>query len=435
VRRLIAVLGVASSLGLWACAPARPPSIPDGEDYVYPTIRAGELPADDAAELQKAWRRVLSGDVSGAERGFHRLLARRPGLASAETGLAFARLRGGRLQEAAQGFARVLEREPTFVPALVGAASVAYRQEDAEGSLAFLRRLEVVRPDDPTLRRRLPERKLQVTERRVAAAQAALARGDSEAALSEYQRALLAAPEVGAVRIEAANLLAAHGDAEAAIELLRADPMSERQVQLRLGELLEAQRHPIDAFEVYRRMLLQDPKDAEATAKALAARAAAELQGMPEEYRRIAQATRISRADLAALVAVKVTALRRVEMRQPEVAVDISGSWAREYILQALALGILDLYPNHTFQPGATARRGDLARVVGRVLDVLGAPAPAEVTITDMSATNLYHDAVVRAVGAGLMDLTAAGAFEAWRPVSGRDASDVLDALARLVGP
>jgi hypothetical protein len=38
-------------------------------------------------------------------------------------------------------------------------------------------------------------------------------------------------------------------------------------------------------------------------------------------------------------------------------------------------------------------------------------------------------------VTAGLMDLTPAGAFEPWRPVSGREAVDVVDALTRLVGP
>ena len=33
------------------------------------------------------------------------------------------------------------------------------------------------------------------------------------------------------------------------------------------------------------------------------------------------------------------------------------------------------------------------------------------------------------------MDLTPAGAFEAWRPVSRREAVDVLEGLVRLVGP
>jgi hypothetical protein len=33
------------------------------------------------------------------------------------------------------------------------------------------------------------------------------------------------------------------------------------------------------------------------------------------------------------------------------------------------------------------------------------------------------------------MDTTPEGAFQAWRPVSGREASDVIENLARLAGP
>ena len=96
---------------------------------------------------------------------------------------------------------------------------------------------------------------------------------------------------------------------------------------------------------------------------------------MPVEYQAIPEATRVSRADLAALIAVRVPALRRAGAGEPRVAVDISGSWARDHIARVLALGIMDVYPNHTFQPGAIVRRGDLARAAARVLDLLRWPA------------------------------------------------------------
>jgi hypothetical protein len=204
---------------------------------------------------------------------------------------------------------------------------------------------------------------------------------------------------------------------------------------MRLAELLNDVGDAAGALEAYRRVLQRDPKDGEALERATALREAMALLGLPPEYRRIEQAARITRADLAALVVVKIPALERAEASSPEVAVDISGSWAREYILRALALGLLDVYPNHTFQPAATVRRGDLARAVARVLDLLRRPTPPAPPIGDMSRTNLFYEGAARAVGAGLMDLTPGGAFEAWRPVSGRDAGDVLDALARLVGP
>ena len=45
------------------------------------------------------------------------------------------------------------------------------------------------------------------------------------------------------------------------------------------------------------------------------------------------------------------------------------------------------------------------------------------------------HYQATRVIAAGLMDLTPAGGFEAWRPVSGPEAVAVVEELVRLVGP
>jgi hypothetical protein len=95
----------------------------------------------------------------------------------------------------------------------------------------------------------------------------------------------------------------------------------------------------------------------------------------------------------------------------------------------------MSVYPNHTFQPAATVRRGDLARAVQKVLDLLRHPSGSAPSITDMSSSNLFHYPAARAVAAGLMDLTPEGAFQAWRPVSGPEATAVVEGLVRLVGP
>jgi hypothetical protein len=118
-----------------------------------------------------------------------------------------------------------------------------------------------------------------------------------------------------------------------------------------------------------------------------------------------------------------------------EVAVDISGSWARGHIVRLLALNVMDLYPNHTFQPGAIVRRADVAAAVAKVLDRLEVPSGQALAVSDVARGNLQYEAVSRVVAAGLMDLTAAGAFEPWKLVSGREAIDIVDALARRTAP
>jgi len=259
--------------------------------------------------------------------------------------------------------------------------------------------------------------------------------GERARAIEEFERALAQAPEIADLRLETADLLRAQGDAQAAVRLLEQDPTGARQVRLRLGGLLSELGEYERALETLRALLAENPDDAEAQRLADAARNAYELARMPEPYRRIGEAPRVSRADLAALIATKVTALARLTPGEPEVATDISGSWARAYILKLLALSIMDVYPNHTFQPGATVRRGDLADALGRVLDRLSWPEQPGPVLRDMSPAHLFHRGATRVVAAGLMDVTAEGDFEPWRPVSGKDAVAIVEALARLVGP
>jgi tetratricopeptide (TPR) repeat protein len=436
MRHLCSALVLATLAGLVACAPTRVRvRIPEGEDYLYPVGRPGELTPEEARRAEEAWRSVLAGDAAAAEQAYGRLLARRPGSLSLATGLAYARLRAGRLEDAARSFDGVLALQGDYVPALVGGGSVALRRGDPETALELFRRAQAFAPQETLVRRRLAELKIHVTEKCVAEARDAQEKGDLERAVGAYRRALEAAPEVAEIRLELANLLASGGDAPGAIAVLQEDPGRDRQVLLRLGELLMAQKELDKALEAYHELVTRDPKDAEGQSRSAEVRKALEFQGMPEEYRKIYDSPRVSRADLAALISVKARALQRLKAGEPQVAVDISGSWAREHILRVLSFNIMEVYPNHTFQPGATVRRGDLAEAVSRVLELLHYPRAASAQATDVSPHNVLYEGVNRTVAAGLMDLSPTGAFEAWRPVTGRDAADVVEGLVRLVGP
>jgi tetratricopeptide (TPR) repeat protein len=417
-----------------SCAPKPAPPIPPGEDYVYPLPASGEVSARERQDLEKAWRRVLAGD-GRAVRDYQKILSKRPDLLAAQTGLAYARLRGDQVRAASAAFDAVLAQRPDDVPALVGAGSTAFRRGELDQALALYRRALESASDDPVVRTRAASLKLQVTEGHMAAAEVARGSGDDETAALEYQAALDVAPEVAGMRLALAELLLAQGEGTKAVATLKGDPSGDRQVLLQLGAVLQGQGRYEEARTVYRDMLARDSADLDARRGERAAQEALDFQSQPEEYRRIHQASRARRADLAALLAVKVTALARLPPSEPRVAVDISSSWAREHIATILGLGIMDLYPNHTFQPRATVRRGDLARATSRVLRRLGWRRGAGAAPADMRPSHLDHGAVVTVLAAGLMHSEPSGAFEPWRPVTGREAVDVVEALARLVGP
>ena len=218
--------------------------------------------------------------------------------------------------------------------------------------------------------------------------------------------------------------------------MLEADLTGERQVLLELGRLLCEQGEYARALDVYTRLLAHGPGDEAAQAGQRRAREGLEAMAMPLEYGAIAEAARVTRADLAALVAVRVPALRRAG----------AGGAARG----RRHLGIVGPRPG-----GARARARDHGRLsqphlpagrdraAGRPRACGGAHArraalcraEAAPTPSDMSRAHLDFAVVERVLAAGLMGLTPAGAFEPWRPVSGREAIDVVDAVARLSGP
>jgi tetratricopeptide (TPR) repeat protein len=430
-RLSLALLGA----GLLAsCTRPAPPRPPETADYAFPSSKPGELSPDDTRQIEHGWQALLQGDVAEAEKVFLKLAGRRPELAAAQTGLAYARLRAGRLPDAAGGFAQVLARQPDYLSALVGAGATAYKRGDVTAALGYDRRALSLEPANAALKKRVSELKLQVTEKRVAEAHAALEAGDVVKGEERYREALAVAPEVAGIRLELADLLESTGDPMAAADVLEGDPTDDRQVLGRLASLLMSQKQYERALDAWRRILARDPKDPEALKKSREAISAIEFAKMPEEYQRIPGAPRISRADLAALLSVKIPALAKLKDREPKVAIDISGSWAREHIVSVLSLDVMDVYPNHSFQPGAVVRRGDMAKAAARVLDLFHVRPTNGQAPTDMAQSNLYYEAAVRVVGAGLMSLTPEGLFEPWRPVSGEEAVQVIGGVARLVG-
>lgn len=429
-----ALLAAAALAASCAKPVVRAPLAPT-EGYVFPGARGAEVSPDVARRLEEGWRALKVGDLRSAEKSYRQVLVLRPGLPAAEAGLGYVALQHGQAAEAERRFQAALGAQPDYPPALVGGGFAALRRDDPEAALVLFRRALAIDPREPAVKRRVAELRLQVTERRVATAREALERGDVTAAVETYSHAIEEAPEVAGLRLELAEVLVKQARPGEAVAVLETDPTGDRQLLLRLAELLVELKEHARAIEAYRRLLERDPRDDEARRKAYEVRQQAEMLQMPEEYRRIATAPQITRADLAALLSVKVSALSRAGAAQPKVAVDISGSWAREHIIRVLGRDIMAVYPNHTFQPGAVVRRGDLARALQQVLDLLGYPQAAAPNLADLTRNSLHYYPAGRVVAAGLMDLTPSGAFEAWRPVTGEEAVQVVENLVRAVGP
>ncbi|MEO6400830.1 MAG: tetratricopeptide repeat protein, partial [Vicinamibacteria bacterium] len=405
----------------------------DDSDYITPDFPKGLLSPKDEKALHAAWNDVLTGQVERAEQTANGILATRPDFIPAQVVLGFAALRAERVQDADAIFASVLRSEPNDVAALVGQASAKRKQGQLEQALPLYLKAGKLRPRDSALSRRASETRLAVTEGAISKAGSLSSEGKKTEAILMLEKALTLAPDLSPVRLQLADLLIGAGRPTDALSVLAAAPEFDRNITLRIatirfedGDLAGAEmalkRGPRD---------LQDDPDAVAMMAKI--REKRSSMALPEPLRAIGDSPRITRAELAALVVSRVELLAsRKPTSEGEVASDLSRTWARPQILRVIELGLMDVYSNHMFQPAGIVRRGELAVLAARVLDLANWGRTNATPPKDMSPSHLQYAPVLRVLGAAVMQNAASGAFEPWRIVSGADAKSVVDSLARL---
>src|SRR5439155_16218530 len=154
---------------------------------------------------------------------------------------------------------------------------------------------------------------------------------------------------------------------------------SDAKSLVQMGEILESRNDFSAAEASYAAAAAIEPSDA-LEARIDAVRARAELARMPEEYRAIPQAAQITRADLAALIGVRLAPLVQAiaERRHDDVLItDVRNNWAYAWIMAVSRAGVMEALPNHTFQPRTIVYRVDLAQAASRLLERIAASDPA----------------------------------------------------------
>lgn len=126
-----------------------------------------------------------------------------------------------------------------------------------------------------------------------------------------------------------------------------------------------------------------------------------------------------------------VATVDTVKVVPSKVAKDIEGNYARNFIEDAVGLGIrgLQVYPDHTFHPNEALTRSEFAFIAEDALMVaLGDKSIATKYIgsasrfSDVASGSPYYNAICNAVDKNVMDGNSDGTFGAAKPVSGADA-------------
>lgn len=442
-RRLPAVL-IALALCA-ACAPKTappPPTVgaPRFPDFVFPSYHPATVTAAAGARHEAGWRWLQAGDLRAAERDFELVLKEAPAFFPSRAALGYVALARKEPKAALGHFDRALETEGKYAPALVGRGEAQLALGNRPAALASFESAVAIDPALTAIRARLDALRFRVLEDDIAAARKAADAGRLAEARRLYEQALAASPdspflhrELAAVERRDNNLASALAHAIRASEL---DPNEPRTFIL-LGEIYEGLSEFAKATEAYATAMVLDPNDA-LNAKIEALRERAAFAAMPPEYQAIETSETVTRAQLAAVIGVQLEPfLKRARRRPAIIMTDTRGNWALPWILSVTRAGIMEPLPNHSFQPTAIVRRGDLADAVSRVLGLIAAEKPklaaswrnARRRFPDLPPGHLSHPAASVAVEAGVMTAMADGGFQLSRPVTG---AEVVKAVRKL---
>jgi hypothetical protein len=295
------------------------------------------------------------------------------------------------------------------------------------------------------LNRRVEVLKFRALQRSLGAARDAARAGKLDEALRAYTSALASSPDSPFLYREMAAVEQKKGDAAAALQhfqkAVALDPTDAHSFD-QIGDLLDAQNDAEGAMKAYESANTLEPTPARA-AKIDALRDRLALASLPAEYHAIDEAPQITRADLAALIGVRLAPLLQGRQHDAVLITDIRGNWAASWIMAVARAGVMEPFSNHAFQPRMIVRRADLAQAVARLLPRIStgnradanAWESARMTFSDLAPGHLAYRAASAAVAAHVMSVGPDNAFQPSRPITGAEAIDAisrLEALAHL---
>ena len=448
MRKLLLAALVASS----ACAPKIVPApivtTPKFPEFVAPPVPPSLADGVAALYESRGWAFFQSGDLRTAEREFSSALRSTPEFYPAETSLGYLELARKDPKAALPHFDRALELMPqhTDVAALIGRGQSLLaldRESDALGAFSAALAAD---PSLTDLARRIEVLKFRDVEQGLARARDAARAGRLDEASQAYTAAIASSPDSPFLYRELAGVDRQTGDLDAALEHLRKaaalDSSDARSIQ-QIGEILQSRGDVQGAEKAYVDSLAIEP-NAEIEKRVEDLRARAALARLPAEYRAIDEAPQVTRADLAALIGIRLAPLLQGARRSGDAALitDVRNNWAATWIVAVARAGIMEPFANHAFQPRTVVRRVDLAQAVARLLARVDAQNPgrgkswqsARLKFTDLSVTHLAYPAASIAVAAGVLKTGDNNAFQPSKVVTGAEAIDAIDKVGALAG-
>jgi tetratricopeptide (TPR) repeat protein len=443
-RTLCAVTLMALAVSC-ASTPAKPANAPPAVatvpmPAVPPTLNA---PAELQEQHQKAWALLQGGDARGSAQAFVNILKGAPDFYPSETGLGYAMLGAQLYQDAAGRFRAALFRDARYAPALLGLVEAELALGHTADAIGALERLVPVAPDPEAVRTRLEVLRLKEIQSFIDRARAARQAGRGDEARGLLEQALNRAPlsvailtELAAVETERGSLETAELYAKRAISIDAKDAAGHAA----LGVVHEARGRQKEALAAYTTAAAIDPRWNDAVARV---RDRSESGSIPKEFRDLDSAPTVTRAEAAAFIGMRLEKLLASAPRRVfAVATDVRQHWAEPWIFAVTGAGVMEIFPNHTFQPAQPVRRDELAATLATLVELAAASRPKELAswqqvrprFADLPEAHLFYPPAALTVASGALVIGDDARFNPTRPVSGADFVRAIRRIQEIAG-
>ena len=401
------------------------------------TSSGSSVPQKLKKDYDKLWTRFLAGkEDAKVSKDLDSLLKKQKGFTPAITISAYIDLYKGNDSGAVTKFRQILSINPNDSTALYYLGELAYADQDYAAANNYYSRLLAVDETRTDVEGKRQKALLLATDNLLRSA----ARAEQENRLADaeqlYLRALETAPREPTFNGRLAELLAKEKKWDEALARYRTQiEISGRNIEIEknVAEALMNLGRTEEAREVLDRLRKQGTLDENLESKVNELEDLGRWGGEIGLYRNIKSADSITREQLAAIIVRYFPQVPEFP-QNPQIVTDIQESWARPEIQVTVGTGLIDPFPNHTFQPSGQVTRGLLALSMSRLVRLVGlspVDAPAIPTPDVTPGDALYRDVQV-VLGSGLMGLEESGSFNVSRTVSGEEAVRAMERLLRL---
>jgi tetratricopeptide (TPR) repeat protein len=390
---------------------------------------------------EEAWTNLKQGDGEKAKRTLVRLGKASP-LYYAGLGYALYLLED--IQTAEDFFKAAAQYYPDLVLIHVGLAQIYQETGRQDSAFAEYRNIIKLDPEHPWAKPRYKSAKTQMTNEALREAKTHYSAGQVEKSKAAYLRALFYSPASVDAHLALAGIYKEENSLQSALVHLKAAKTHEpenTEILKMYAEILFERQDLKEGLKVYEKLSEKEPENQQIKDRLETIKNRLGIFELPSQYEEIPGAEVATKEDVAAVLGVKFKDILEDPPRQPPIIVDIATSWAAKFILKTTSLGLLDVYPNHKFQPEKIFTRAEMAETLVRLITLLEEEGhrfvqhiPLDrIQIADVTPSNFYYQPIKTIISYDIMSLSSDKTFRPDAPVSGQEAIDLLDIILALI--